>query len=178
MELFNKIKTSELKLILKKIKKSEPTRQDMIHTLIENLNLFSINDIKLIAKQMELNYSGNKNEIIERIKKELPFTLKAKIFIQEKVKNVDKKKLGMVGLGLTVFLLGIYKKDTLLQLSDISLKSLLNKRKDTILKELVENDNSIDYLKKQQIAKIILKNRDFKKKIDSLIDKFSLLKLH
>ncbi len=190
----DKIETKDFKRILKKIKKSEPTRELMINTFLKNINLISLLDLQFIVKKMELNYSGNKKQLIARIMNKIPFSIKTKILLEEKTKDIlhnidnkknnllsktknvlkdfDKKKISLISLGLIVVLLGLYKKEDIIKLSSESLIKIL-KKKDIIQEFQNKIKHLENYPEKIKIAKQILKKFKEKKEIEELIKQFS-----
>ncbi len=190
----DKIETKDFKRILKKIKKSELTRELMIDTFLKNINLISLQDLQFLVKKMELNYSGNKKQLIARIMNKIPFSVKTKILLEEKTKNLlhnidskknnllsktneilkdfDKKKFSLISLSLIVVLLGLYKKEDIIKLSSESLSKILKKK--DIIQEFQEKIKHLEnYPEKIKIAKQILKKFKEKKEIGELIKQFS-----
>lgn len=190
----DKIETKDFKKILKKIKKSEPTRKLMIDTFLKNINLIPLQDLQFIVKKMELNFSGNKKQLIARIMNKIPFSIKTKILLEEKTKDIlhnidnkknnllsktkdilkdfNKKKFSLISLGLIVVLLGLYKKEDIIKLSSESLSKILNKK--DIIQEFQDKIKHLEnYPEKIKIAKQILKKFKEKKEIEELIKQFS-----
>lgn len=175
MDKFEKFKTNELQKLLKKIKKNFQTRQEMIEGILKYLNLFSLVDLKEIAKKLEINYSGNKEQIVKRIENIIPLSLKTKYYVEKKISSISEKQIKILSLSFIVLLLGFYNQDTIIHLSKSSLKSLLKNK--ISLNDIKNLDFKNISPMKIEIAKKILKNKKEQDKIKELIFNFEKLKI-